>query len=71
MYDGLYCFWHTDVGPASATSSSTTVFADERVHGSSTVSAIGGASQRHGREAKSGDDRRNLYVLGLPFDLTK
>ncbi|KAI0743190.1 hypothetical protein BC629DRAFT_253028 [Irpex lacteus] len=36
-----------------------------------TVSAIGGASQRHGREAKNGDDRRNLYVLGLPFDLTK
>lgn len=69
MYDGLHRLWHTDVGPANVSSAS--VFTDKRVHGSSTVSAIGGASQRHGREAKNGDDRRNLYVLGLPFDLTK
>ncbi|KAI0763462.1 hypothetical protein BD413DRAFT_582594 [Trametes elegans] len=26
---------------------------------------------RHGRTAKQPDSRRNLYVLGLPFDLTK
>jgi hypothetical protein len=26
---------------------------------------------RQPEEARTGDSRRNLYVLGLPFDLTK
>ncbi|KAI0087406.1 hypothetical protein BDY19DRAFT_955626 [Irpex rosettiformis] len=37
-----------------------------------TVTAMGNAvHHRQPRESKSGDERRNLYVLGLPFDLTK
>ncbi|KAI0346406.1 hypothetical protein BDW22DRAFT_1352461 [Trametopsis cervina] len=37
-----------------------------------TVSAsVTGEPCRQPREAKHGDGRRNLYVLGLPFDLTK
>lgn len=38
---------------------------------SSVSSMENGTPPRQPRTAKHGDGRRNLYVLGLPFDLTK
>ena len=67
MYVGIHCGWGTHVSCQATMRFTSKLRPRQRV----VTSSPGPANSRPQTANRHPDTRRNLYVLGLPFDLVK